>query len=201
MQHMALSSETRVRLWDDCEITLGRLALSMGRIIRFAGNTKANVPTYSVLHHTMSGVELLGLEKRQTKHDHTVCYWMLHDATDPEFGDVNGRHKPDSLRQDEERSRSMIYESLGIPEPSPTIWNRVEKIDKRIKNAEAAVVVEPVNTRVIPEMAWHSDDKAREAVENVWRAYPVVSQSMTPDGALIREFIEGLDWAVAGVRG
>lgn len=109
--------------------TLADIAQGMGRIARFAGQTREY---WTVLAHTFVGAKLMPAEDR--------IHFLLHDAAEPVIGDVVSTWKNALSKNDEAHILELIYDDLGIDMPTPDQQQVVKAVDLARLAAEAHVL-------------------------------------------------------------
>jgi hypothetical protein len=192
----------RIRLWDDSAPELQAAAAALGRINRFQGRLR--VPNWTVLHHSYLAYQIAVVDFRERSDcaytRDVYIYALIHDLPESLFGDVNGYLKPEALSILEERSHGMLCDSLGVPRPEGKVAKKVKELDRRCLNAEAHAFGDTNDNGV-----WRCAQDALagdiEQAHAVRRVFYRPEHSMTPDGALVKAYVEELAGLLKQVKG
>lgn len=109
--------------------TVSEVARCLGKLCRFAGQCRIFWP---VLLHSMVVADLVGRD--------IELYALLHDAAESVFNDTPTPFKPAFFNPREHSILHDLFESLGVPQPTKEIWERVKVADTAALYAEAEIV-------------------------------------------------------------
>lgn len=112
--------------------TLREIGIGLGRLARFAGQTR---DYYTVLSHSLAVASCTPLQYR--------VYALLHDAHEAVLGDTVTTWKTDQRRELEDTLQARIHASLGLPEPGPEALAEVKRADLACLAAEAHILGHP----------------------------------------------------------
>jgi 5'-deoxynucleotidase YfbR-like HD superfamily hydrolase len=200
MQRMESQGLT-ISLWDDYSVPMAKAVAAIGRINRFQGRLR--VPSWTVLHHSILGFELMQMDFRERSQSAFVrdCYlhFLLHDIPEAHFGDVNGSTKGGEQKIQERRSLQIMCCSLGIDEPAGKVAKAVKEIDNRCRSVEAKCFgdLEDAMVAKCAENCLESDIQHALAVrEMYWRQ----EHTMTPEGQAIKDYMDLIEWLLPSAR-
>lgn len=126
--------------------TLREIGVGLGRMPRFAGQTRE---WYPVLSHSLVVAVLLPPELR--------VYGLLHDAHEAILGDMPTTWKTPERSSKEDLLQARIYERLGIASPNASASEALHDADKEALAAEAHVL-----GHAEAELYWPEHDPAIE---------------------------------------